>query len=118
MGIITPLVSFALSGMPLDSVLPRILIEGMCFGLIAGIMRERYNLNTLASVAVAVITGRAVALAVLLLIYGFNTSTVSGIWDAVTLGWPGIVLQLILLPLIMYIIEYTISIRSKRNGFI
>ncbi len=117
-GIVTPLVSFAFSGMPVITVLPRVLIEGMCFGLIAGMMRERYNLNTLASVAVAVIAGRTVALAVLLLIYGFNTSTVSGIWDAVKLEWPGIVLQLILLPLIMYIIEYTISIRSKRNGFI
>ena len=79
-------------------------------------MRERYNLSTFASVAIAIIIGRIFAMAVLLFVYGIGTPVL--LWDAVALGWPGIVLQLILLPLILQLLEYILSIRSKRNGFV
>ena len=117
-GIATPLVSFLLSGMPLLPILPRVLIEGMCYGLIAGVVRERYNLNTITSVTIAIIAGHLVTVAVLLLVYGYGTPALSGMGDAVTLGWPGIVLQIILLPSILKLLEYLFSIGSKRNGTI
>lgn len=55
-------------------------------------------------------------MAVLLFVYGIGTPVL--LWNAVALGWPGIVLQLILLPLILQLLEYILSIRSKRNGFV
>jgi hypothetical protein len=113
-GIATPLVSFVLSGMPLQSVLPRVFMECLCYGSIVGIMRERYRLNTVASVAIAIITGKMVTAAALLLIPGYGISRVSEImWDAVTLGWPGIGLQLFLLPLMLHLIEYNICKESS-----
>ena len=115
-GVATPLVSFVISGMPELSILPRIFIEGVCYGVIAGVMRERYNLNTFASVAVAVIVGRMVAPAVLLFIYGFDGPVL--LWDAAMLGWPGIMLQVTLLPLILHLLEYILSTRSKHNGIV
>lgn len=106
-GIATPLISSVLSGMPSHAVLPGVLMECIWYGFIAGMMRRRYGMNTAAAVAIAVITGKFVAAAALLLIPGYGLSDVWDImWNAVAAGWPGIVLQLFLLPLMLHLIEY------------
>ncbi|MBN2254275.1 MAG: ECF transporter S component [Deltaproteobacteria bacterium] len=112
-GIATPLVSFVLSGMPPHAVLPRVFMECVCYGFIAGMMRERYRTNTVVSVVTAIIAGRIVTAAFLLLLPGYGIPAVSEImWGAVNLGWPGIGLQIILLPLMLHLLEYNICKES------
>lgn len=57
-GVATPLISHFTSGMPLLSVLPQIIIELSTYGLVAGILREKFNLNIWLSLIAAMITGR------------------------------------------------------------
>lgn len=46
-GLLTPLASYAVSGMPVLRLLPQIVIELSAYGLIAGILREKYNLRAI-----------------------------------------------------------------------
>ena len=44
-GLFTPLVSYFISGMPVLNILPQIVIELSAYGIIAGILRQKYNLR-------------------------------------------------------------------------
>src|SRR4030042_73317 len=46
-GLLTPLASYAISGIPALSILPQTVIELTTYGLIAGILRERFNLRVI-----------------------------------------------------------------------
>lgn len=108
-GLLTPLVSYGISGMPLPQTLPRIITEAAFYGLAAGLLRGHFKLGVLASLIGAIIVGRLAALAWMSLILGGSHSATMA-WQATKLGWPGIALQLILLPLIMLLLE---KLRSR-----
>ena len=103
-GLLTPLVSYGISGMPLPQVLPRIITEAAFYGLAAGLLRGHFKLGVLASLIGAIIIGRLAALAEMALILGGSHSAIMA-WQAAKLGWPGIALQLLLLPLILLLLE-------------
>ena len=103
-GLLTPLVSYGLSGMPLPEVLPRIITEAAFYGLTAGLLRGHFKLGLFASLFGAIIIGRLAAFAQMSLILGGSHSAVMA-WQAANLGWPGIALQLLLLPLIILGLE-------------
>lgn len=106
-GLLSPLVSFALSGMPTAVMLPFMMVELCIYGLSAGLFRQVKMPAVLKVLSVQVI-GRAVrAAAVLLAVYGFSYQSiaVSVIWKSIAVGVFGIVLQLVLIPLIIYRVE-------------
>ena len=103
-GLLTPLVSYGISGMPLPQVLPRIITEAAFYGLAAGLLRGHFKLGVLASLIGAVIIGRLAAFAGMALLLGGSHSAITA-WQTAKLGWPGIALQLILLPLIILLLE-------------
>jgi niacin transporter len=95
-GILTPLVSYFVSGMPTLPVLPLIVIELAAYGLICGLLQEKLK-NIWLSLFGAVILGRMVLwLAILALPTSFTGQYVIG---AVEAGWIGILLQIIFVPL-------------------
>ncbi len=113
-GLFTPLASYAVSGMPVLVTLPQIVVEVSTYGLIAGILREKFNLKVIWSLTGAMIAGRLALLLVLSIIYlggevhsplGSETTPLSAIWSVTSLGWPGIIMQLVSLPLIMKALE-------------
>lgn len=112
-GFLSPLASFALSGMPKAGMLPFMMIELCVYGLTAGLLRKK-NLPVIVKVLIAQVAGRLVrAAAILLAVYAFGNETisVSVIWTSIAAGLPGLVLQWCLLPLLVFRIEH----RSRRE---
>lgn len=112
-GLLTPLVSHFISGMPVLNVLPQILIELSAYGLIAGILRQKYNLRPIWALLGAIIGGRLALLLAILVIYliagqsyspsGLETNPFASFWSVINQGWPGIVIQLISIPVIVWL---------------
>jgi hypothetical protein len=103
-GLLTPLVSYGVSGMPVLPILPQIVVELSLYGLTAGMLRERFNLRVIWSLLGAMIAGRlALLLTVTILslggaIYsplslytgaGAEVNPLAVLWSAVLLGCRG-----------------------------
>ena len=106
-GFCGPIVSSALSGMPIVAVLPFMVIELAFYGFVAGLMAQT-KIPVMGKLLIAQIAGRTVrAVAVLIAVYGINIETiaVASIWRTVGTGLAGLILQWSLLPLIVFWIE-------------
>ena len=99
-GVITPLISFELSGMPLLNLLPIILIEVAVYGLAAGILREKLKLNLWLALIGAMIIGR-IFLGLAAAVFSVKIGAINYLINVVTVGWIGIAIQLALVPLIV-----------------
>lgn len=119
-GLFTPLASYGVSGMPALAILPQIVVELSFYGLAAGILRQKFNLRVIWSLIGAMMVGRlALLLTVSILclggaIYsplslytgvGAEVNPLTVIWSVIWLGWPGIVIQLVSLPLMVKSLE-------------
>ncbi len=123
-GLLTPLVSYFISGMPVLNVLPQIVIELSAYGFIAGILRQKYDLRTTWSLLVAVVGGRIALLLAILVIYlvtgqtysplGIEANPFAAFWSVIKQGWPGILLQLISMPIIVWLVEKLAAERAKK----
>jgi len=113
-GLLTPLASYAVSGMPVLRLLPQIVIELSAYGLIAGILREKYNLRAIWSLLGAMVGGRLALLLALLTIYlvagesysplGLETNPFVAFWSVIEQGWPGIAVQMVSIPVIIWLV--------------
>jgi len=122
-GLFTPLASYAVSGMPVLKILPQIVVELSVYGLVAGILREKFNLRVIWSLIGAMIAGRLALLMVVSTIYlagevysplGVAKAPLAVLWGVIGLGWPGIVIQLISIPLLMKLLE-RLSLKNSRD---
>lgn len=114
-GLFTPLVSYSISGMPALNILPQVVIEVSAYGLIAGILREKYHLRTIWALLGAIIGGRIALLLAISIIYlfagqsysplGVEATPLASFWSTVKQGWPGIVIQLAFIPAIVWLVE-------------
>lgn len=106
-GACSPLVSFALTGMPGSAMLPFMMLELCTYGVCSGLLRTA-KMPCIGKVLIAQVSGRAVAL--LLAVFVFHTTKlpISIIWNSIVVGIFGLVLQWIFIPLIMY--------RLNQNG--
>lgn len=103
-GALSPLASFAISGMPTAMLLPFMMIELAVYGLVAGLLSKK-NMPEICKLLIVQLAGRGVrAIAILIAIYGLNNQAIdiSQIWSIVTVGIAGILLQWALIPLFMY----------------
>lgn len=106
-GVSAPVISFLIVGMPVGFILPFIVIEMAAYGFVSGIIRST-RMISFSKVLVTQISGRLVrAVAVIAGVYVFSVDklNVSIIWDSIIVGIPGIILQLCLLPMVIYAIE-------------
>lgn len=119
-GLFTPLVSYGISGMPVLSLLPQIVVEISFYGLAAGMLRERFKLRVIWSLLGAMIAGRLALLFIVTILSlggavysplslysgaGAEVNPLAVLWSAVLLGWPGIIIQLVSIPLIVKLLE-------------
>ena len=103
-GFLAPAVSFALTGMPTAVMLPFMMIELCAYGLCAGLLKNFKSPITV-KVLLVQIVGRFIrAIAILLAVYafGYDQIGVASIWLSIPKGIFGIVLQLVLIPLLLY----------------
>lgn len=98
-GVLSPLMSYGLTRMPAMAILPEVVLELGVYGLIAGLLAER-KINIWISLLSAMILGR-LARVLFVLISDSETSPL----NYFQLGWPGMVLQLALIPLIVYLLQ-------------
>ena len=114
MGLFTPLVSHAISGMPVLTILRQIIVELSFYGLVAGLLREKFNLRIIWSLIGAMTAGRLALLIAALIIHiggeiyspvGPEVSPLAVLWSVIKQGWPGILIQLASIPLIVKLLE-------------
>ncbi len=101
-GILSPIVSFGISGMPTAALVPFMITELGVYGLVSG-MLSKVKLNSFVKLLIAQIAGRAArALAILAAIYLFGNTqlTLASIGAFITAGAFGILLQWALIPLL------------------
>lgn len=78
-GLLSPVVSFALSGMPPQPALMTMTAELTVYGLLTGLLRGSLRLNAFVSAALALVAGRLVAIGV--------TLALGTVWPAVLLAY-------------------------------
>lgn len=106
-GLLGPLASFALSGMPSAAMLPFMMIELCVYGLSSGLLRN-VKMPTIAKVLISQVAGRLIrAATIIIAIYAFSYANlnVAIIWNSIVKGIFGLVLQWSLVPLIVYRVE-------------
>ncbi|OGO44223.1 MAG: hypothetical protein A2Z05_04260 [Chloroflexi bacterium RBG_16_60_22] len=107
-GVLTPLASYAVSGLPPAAILPQVIAEVTAYGLIAGLLRQKLNLRVGWSLLGAMAGGRLALLLAVLAIYYIGGATASPLgaesgplmsaWHTVRQAWPGMLIQLALIP--------------------
>lgn len=102
-GMVSPVVSCLLTSMPSPVKLPFMLLELLAYGIISGLLSRR-KLPVYVSLIGAQVAGRAVYALCLLVAAGLfqlDVPPVLSVWTALITGLPGIVIQLLLIPLIV-----------------
>ena len=105
-GILSPVVSHALTGMPVSAMLPFLMIELGVYGLTAGWMKNKLCKPVL-RVLTAQIAGRvARSLAMVGAFYLLESSLpLRASWSYITAGVWGIAIQLLILPVLLALVE-------------
>lgn len=105
-GVLSPLVSHLLTGMPVSTMLPFLMIELGVYGLVAGWMKNKLCKPAI-RVITAQITGRvARSLTMIAAFYLFGSSLpLRASWTYITAGVWGIAIQLLILPVLLTLVE-------------
>lgn len=121
-GLFTPLASYAITGMPVAAVLPQIVVELSCYGLAAALLREKLNLNVIWSLLGAMVAGRLALLLTVSILslsgtihspLGVEVSPFAVVGSVVEQGWPGILMQLMFIPIIVRLLGKLLSYREN-----
>jgi hypothetical protein len=104
-GLASSVSSFLISGMPAANVLPFVTVQLCFYGAVAGILKARYNVWI--SIFGALLSG---LLAGGISVFLFSKMSAAAFtFGAARDGWLGIVIQLLLLPLILFFFQKFLS---------
>lgn len=106
-GLIGPLLSSVITGMPPAAMLPSMMVECATYGLVTGLMmrfvRTRSAVADLyISLITAMVLGRVVAGFAKSLIFSPGTAPFAWVTTSLVAGIPGIIIQLVLMPTIVF----------------
>lgn len=109
LGMVTPIVSSVLTGMPVIFPMGVIMFfELGIYGLVASLASRKLRLSSIPSLIIAMIAGRlAAGIVVFVLSSGFavKMNAIAFVKGAVVTGIPGIVIQIIFIPSLVYAIN-------------
>ncbi|NLW22760.1 MAG: ECF transporter S component [Tissierellia bacterium] len=118
LGVLLPVLNHAITGMPPTPILWIMIIELAVYGLISGLLYRRIKMTLLPSLIFTMIIGRIIAaLAVLVLAKGFGIPLppIDAYIKGITLvSLPGIIIQIILIPIIIRAYERDPQFKSYR----
>ena len=97
-GILAPLVSFALSGYPLPPKIPPMTVELLAYGALIGVLRERFRLNGFLSTALGLALGRVIFIMAIVLTAANEVPFGDYLIAAMLPGLGAAVLQILVLP--------------------
>lgn len=112
-GVLSPVVSFAITSlmddpMPALPRLPFMMAELAVFALVSGLFSKRIYENGLwafPAVILAQLAGRAVFLGLVAIFQSVAPFSVEMIWGQICAGWPGLLIQAIVVPLLIIAIR-------------
>jgi hypothetical protein len=106
LGIITPVISGVLTGMPIMFPMSIIMAAELgVYGLSASFLTRKYGLSTIATLVISMIFGRVAAgtaVAVLIQLFGIKMNPFNYVVGAVVTGLPGIIIQIVFIPRVIY----------------
>ena len=102
-GILGPILSSAITGMPMAAILPGMVVELAVYGCVSGLMMQfvrtgRLYLDLYISLPVAMLAGRVCSGIAKALIFAPGTSFAAWATASFVTALPGIVIQLVVLP--------------------
>lgn len=100
-GLISPILSFLISGMPMAIILPFITVQLCAYGFVAGNLKERFN--GWISLAGALLAGMLASGIAVLLFSKMNAAAY--VFSALKDGWIGIAIQFAALPILAYFLK-------------
>ncbi|MBR4376909.1 MAG: ECF transporter S component [Spirochaetia bacterium] len=106
-GLLGPVAAHYMSGMPNAVQLPFMMVELMGYGLSAGLLRY-IRLPLVAKTLIAMVAGRVFRMFACIIAFyllGNDKMLPLSIWTSIPRVLPGIVLQLVLIPLIVFRVE-------------
>lgn len=115
-GIICPVLSFLITGMPPVAKLPFMVFELLAYGFISGIASKKLKLNCYISLIISMIGGRIVnafALWVSMLLFNMNVSPLMAVWSALLNGITGLIIQLVFIPLLYKLLSRMVNINDR-----
>ncbi|HHV97457.1 MAG TPA: ECF transporter S component [Clostridiaceae bacterium] len=115
-GIISPLLSFLITSMPMPPMLYFMVIELGGYGLAAGFLFRKLKLNIYVSLIISMIFGRLLYGAAILTavhVLKINIPPSISVFGAVTAGIPGLIIQIIFIPAVVYLVERRMQLESN-----
>ncbi|MCR4938800.1 MAG: ECF transporter S component [Treponemataceae bacterium] len=106
-GLLGPVAAFLISGMPTMAQLPFMMVELFGYGLAAGLLRN-VKMNLVLKTLLVMVAGRVLRMgACTFAFYALGNANMAplGIWRSIPSSLPGIVLQIVMIPLIVFWVE-------------
>lgn len=107
-GVVSPLLSSAITGMPPVPRLWFMILELAAYGMIAGLFYHKMGKNLILSLIISMIAGRILygaAFITVINLFGVDLPAGLGVTASLAKGIPGMVLQIIILPILIKILE-------------
>lgn len=118
LGIITPVISGLLTGMPVMFPMSIIMaFELGTYGLVASLATRKLRLSPLPALIISMIFGRiaaAISVALLVQLFGVKMNPIIYIKGAIITGIPGIIIQIIIIPSLIYAINAYMKNKTAR----
>ena len=120
-GILGPLVSSLVTGMPPAAILPGMMVECGMYGCVGGLLMERIFTGSLYAdlylcLPVVMLAGRVISGIVKALIFNPGVSPFAWVTTSLVTGIPGIITQLLLMPLVIYALTRARVIPARYCG--
>ena len=106
-GLLGPLLSSLITTMPPAAMLPSMMVECATYGLVSGLMMrfvrtKRYTVDLYISMVTAMFAGRLISGLAKAWIFSPGAAPFAWVTTSLLTGIPGIVLQLVLMPLVIF----------------
>lgn len=109
LGVLTPIISGLLTGMPVMFPMSIIMaFELGTYGLVASLATRKLKLSSIPSLIISMIAGRISAgltVALLVQLFGVKMNPIMYIKGAIITGMPGLIIQIIIIPSLIYAIN-------------
>lgn len=122
-GILTPVLSHIITGMPPMSpvpILPMMIFELAAYGLLSGILYQKLKQNIFISLLGAMVGGRIVygiVMSIIAHLFHIELSPISSVLASIVSGLPGIALQFVLIPALIQALKIYQRKNMKENVF-
>jgi len=122
-GMLSPIISSVLTGMPAVVRLPFMVVELMAYGLAMGFFyglkkKMPIYVRILTSLIDAMVVGRVayfISLVLAIYLFGNKNLSVLAVVDAFVLGLPGIIIQIILVPAVIMAVNGSLVHKGKKT---